>query len=55
MNLCERFPSLTPFQLRREKASEVFLLVKRMNNYNKKSTDKNKPKKIRKKAGDNWF
>lgn len=54
LNLCERFPALTPFQIRREKASEVFLLVKRINENNKKETIK-KSNKIRRPAGDNWF
>lgn len=55
LNLCERFPALTPFQIRREKASEVFLLVKRINENNIKNTTKTKPNKIRRPAGDDWF
>lgn len=30
-NLCQRYSGLTPFAVRREKVSEVFLLVKRIN------------------------
>lgn len=30
-NLCQRYSGLTPFDVRREKVSEVFLLVKRIN------------------------
>ena len=51
LNLCERFPALTPFQIRKEKASEVFLLIKRLND---KGIHK-KINKIRRPAGDNWF
>lgn len=56
LGLCERFPSLTPFQIRREKAKEVFLLIKRLkqSNINKKETN-GKPNVIRRRAGDDWF
>lgn len=30
-NLCQRYAGLTPFMVRKEKAGEVFLLVKRIN------------------------
>lgn len=30
-NLCKRYPSLSPFTVRRERAGEVFLLVNRLN------------------------
>ena len=43
---------MTPLQLRREKAREVFILIKRFNRFSKK---KNKKKIIRKPAGDDWF
>ena len=33
-NLCCRYRGLTPFQVRREKVGEVFLLVKRINQKN---------------------
>ena len=33
-NLCQRYTSLTPFQVRREKAGEVFLLIRRINEKN---------------------
>lgn len=58
LNLCERFPALTPFQIRREKAREVFLLIKRINRYNENNSErtiKSKSNKIRRPAGDNWF
>lgn len=55
-SLCERFQALTPFQIRREKAKEVFLLIKRLNKKNKENfKKKNKKKVIRRPAGDNWF
>lgn len=61
MSLCDRFTSLTPLDLRKEKAREVFILVTRYNNYSekeeKKNSEKNKPRKkiIRRPAGDDWF
>lgn len=57
MNLSERFPSMTPLTLRREKAREVFLLINRYNRYSAKEKKKQKNGKriIRKPAGDDWF
>lgn len=54
LNISERFPGLNPFKIRREKAKEVFLLIRRLNNSNKKQ-NKEKITKRRKPAGDNWF
>lgn len=61
ISLIERFPSLTPFTVRQTKATEVFLLIRRLNNYTEyKDKDykikNNKPVKvIRRPAGDDWF
>lgn len=61
MSLCDRFTSLTPLDLRKEKAREVFILVTRYNNYSekegKKNSEGNKTRKkiIRRPAGDDWF
>jgi hypothetical protein len=57
MNLSDRFPSMTPLTLRREKAREVFLLLNRFNRYSRKQAKqkKNGQRIIRKPAGDNWF
>ena len=58
MSLCERFPTLTPFMLRREKAREVFLLISRLNKHSQKENanqTSNDTRVIRKPAGDNWF
>ena len=56
VGLCERFTGFTPLTLRKEKAREVFILIKRYNNYsNYKEKNKNKKKVIRKPASDNWF
>lgn len=60
VTLCERFPALTPLQLRREKAREVFLLMSRLIEYAKQENTKNEKTNtnstvIRKHAGDNWF
>ena len=35
-NLCQRYTGLSPFQVRREKVGEVFLLVNRINRKNMK-------------------
>lgn len=34
-NLCQRYPALTPFIVRREKVGEVILLVRRINAQNR--------------------
>ncbi len=49
---------MSPFDVRKERASEVFLFMRRLNNYNirqNKKTKSNNKKVIRKKAGDDWF
>ena len=61
-----RYPALTPFQVRREKVGEVFLLVKRINIKNRREKgiqandkawrDKNGDLHIRRPAqNDDWF
>lgn len=65
MSLCERFPSLTPFEIRKQSFYEVFLLVRRMQRYNKgrraentekvKYNPKTKEKVIRRPASDDWY
>lgn len=56
VKLCECFTGLTPLNLRREKAREVFLLIKRYNIYAaNEMKKKNKKKVIRRQAGDDWF
>ena len=58
VNLCERFPAMSPLTLRKEKAREVFLLINRYSIYskNEQKTKKNGGKRIiRRPAGDNWF
>lgn len=56
MNLTERFPSMTPLVLRREKAREVFLLLNRYTRYSRKADkQKNGKRIIRRPAGDDWF
>lgn len=55
--LCKRYPALTPFSVRRERASEVFLLIRRINTHPR--TEQGRPVdsqgRIRVPAGDNWF
>lgn len=58
MNLCDRFPALTPFQVRREKATEVFLMLRRIERFKEieeRNKGRNGKKVIRRPAGDNWF
>ena len=57
VNLCEKFPALTPLSLRREKAREVFTMIARFNRYSKrkKKREKGGKKIIRRPASDNWF
>jgi hypothetical protein len=50
---------LNPIMVRKYPAHEVFLLMKRLTDHNKKSDKQknisNKDGVIRRKAGDNWF
>ena len=53
---------MTPFQVRRERACEVFLLMRRLADYNERERKEKPPKAtkngktvIRRPAGDNWF
>jgi len=60
INICDRFPSVSPFAIRRQKAREVFLLIRRLHGYqenDKKSAGNQagKPNVIRRPAGDDWF
>lgn len=71
MEIVKRYPSVSPFDVRREKAREVFLLIKRLNNYiryqgevddngnrlKKGETiiEKNGKRILMRPAGDNWF
>lgn len=60
MNMCKTFPYLTPFTLRKEKAIEVFELIRRLNGYieyekEEKATTQTESNIIVRPAGDNWF
>ena len=57
VSICERFPALSPFDVRRTRAAEVFLLMRRMKKYNAQQSKNEKQGKrvIRRKAGDDWF
>ena len=58
MNLCEKFPAMTPLTLRREKAREVFVMIARYNRFSRKKKKQEKKggkKIIRRPASDNWF
>lgn len=54
LNICDRFPNLSPFDVRKQRVREVFLLVRRLNNFNSKKTKEIK-RQTRRPAGDNWF
>ena len=51
------FPSLTPFQVRKEKAKEVFLLIRRIKNKNAKPEKKVEKKKklVYADTASNWY
>lgn len=60
--LCMRFPGLTPLSIRKERAHDVFLLMRRFTDYNEREQKNNKTvsshngkKIIRRPAGDDWF
>jgi hypothetical protein len=56
LNICERFPALSPFDVRKERASEVFRLVGRIKKSNShRMKESSKKKVIRRPAGDTWF
>lgn len=57
MQLCKAFPALTPFVVRRERAVEVFALVRRVASHPKTEDGHKLDKRgrIRRPAGDNWF
>lgn len=60
--IADRFPGMTPLQIRRERSGEVFLFLKRFGQYIKRDKEKNGEiiekdgkRVLRRKAGDNWF
>lgn len=57
--LCEKYPALTPFAVRRERAKEVILLINRTNTHPKAQKSNGQEVdsrgRIRRPAGDNWF
>lgn len=58
--LCRRYPALTPFIVRRERAGEVFRLMRRINSHPRKTAAEKEPEKdaqgrILIPAGDDWF
>lgn len=57
VTICERFPALSPFDIREREAREVFLLIERLSRYNRRKKKETKDGKqvIRRPAGDNWF
>ena len=60
--LSERFPSMTPITIRKEKNGEVFKLIKRLGEHIQRDKEINGEiveyhgrRVLKKKAGDNWF
>lgn len=64
LNLCNFFPGLTPFEIRKQAAYEIFLLIRRLNRYSERKgsnqtkvtkTGSGKDEVIRIPASDNWY
>ena len=58
VGLCNRFSALDPIKVRRYPAHEVFLMWKRVIDYDERHKDKkgnNGSGVVRKPAGDDWF
>ena len=58
MEICNRFPTVDPFSIRKEKMREIFLLVRRLRIYDEANNQNNKNKRkkqIRRPASDSWF
>lgn len=60
LSICETFPSLSPFDVRRERAAEIFLLMRRLSKHNEHKAKKERKtsdgrKIVRRRAGDDWF
>ena len=54
--ICDRFTSLNPFEVRKQRFKDVFCLIKKLTIYNKRhKKNKNGKRIIRKPASDNWF
>jgi len=53
MTLSERF-NKDPFYFRKQRFRDILLIIRRLNIYDVKNNP-NKKRRIRKKAGDNWF
>lgn len=65
-SLCQRYPGFTPLNIRREKVGEVFLLVNRINDKERRKKGIGKDEEIRKDSkgrihirrkamNDNWY
>lgn len=55
--LCRRYPALSPFSIRRTRAKEVFLLIRRVCTHPKTEGGQRTDSQGRERrpAGDNWF
>lgn len=62
MTLCERFPALTPFSIRRIQAREIFTFMERFGRYIERDREENGQivningrQVLKRKASDDWF
>jgi len=56
MALSERFPQMTPITIRETRASEIFLLLRRLDTYDEKQPESYEDGEvIRRPADDSWF
>lgn len=56
MALSERFPQMTPITIRETRASEIFLLLRRLDTYDEKQPESYEDSEvIRRPADDSWF
>ena len=56
ITLCERFPAMTPFSIRKERAVDVFKLIVKYSKHSQRQKKKpEKQKIIRRPAQDTWW
>lgn len=56
IGISERFPSMDPVRIRRTRAAEIFLLIRRLNEYTEREkAEKGNGGQIDRPASDTWF
>lgn len=57
--LCKVYPAISPLSIRKERAKEVFLLIRRINTHPRTNdgvkANEGKAEIVRRPAGDKWF